>query len=56
MLTILSRRKFFASGHPWSGFDVDRLRQAKVRYKGRGAFDIENPVGPSASPVEGGAR
>jgi len=57
MLTLLARRKFFASGHKWSGFDVHRLRQAKVRYKGRGSFDIENPVhAPGATPAEGGAR
>ncbi len=56
MLTILARRKFFASGHKWSGFDVNRLRQAKVRYKGRGSFDIENPVTPGAAAAEGGTR
>lgn len=55
MLTILARRKFFASGHKWSGFDVDRLREAKVRYKGRGSFDIENPATPGTAPAEGGA-
>ncbi|QNF95548.1 protein translocase subunit SecD [Janibacter sp. YB324] len=53
LLTILARNKFFASGHKWSGFDVDTLREAKVRYKGRGNFDIDNPV---AVPAEGGAR
>ncbi|WP_435198468.1 protein translocase subunit SecD [Janibacter sp. GS2] len=53
MLTILARRKFFASGHPWSGFDVNTLREAKVRYRGRGQVDIENPV---VVPAEGGAR
>lgn len=59
MLTILARRKFFASGHPWSGFDVNTLRQAKVRYKGRGSFDVENPVDRKSSataPAEGGVR
>ena len=59
MLTILARGKFFASGHPWSGFDVNRLREAKVRYKGRGNFDIEGPVdrdNPATVPAEGGAR
>lgn len=53
LLTILARNKFFASGHPWSGFDVDTLREAKVRYKGRGNFDIDNPVAVTA---EGSAR
>lgn len=56
MLTILARRKFFASGHKWSGFDVNRLREAKVRYKGRGNFDIENPTTPGALATEGGTR
>ncbi|KRE37063.1 hypothetical protein ASG73_12220 [Janibacter sp. Soil728] len=59
MLTILARGKFFASGHPWSGFDVNTLRQAKVRYKGRGNFDIDGPAdrdNPAQVPVEGGAR
>ncbi|CAM3916924.1 protein translocase subunit SecD [Janibacter anophelis] len=59
MLTILARGKFFASGHPWSGFDVNRLREAKVRYKGRGTFDIEGPLerdNPATVPAEGGAR
>lgn len=56
MLTILARRKFFASGHKWSGFDVNRLREAKVRYKGRGSFDIENPTTPGAVSAEGGTR
>ena len=60
MLTILARGKFFASGHPWSGFDVNTLRQAKVRYKGRGNFDIEGGSAdrdnPAQVPAEGGAR
>ncbi len=56
MLTILARRKFFASGHKWSGFDVNRLREAKVRYKGRGSFDIENPPTTGGATAEGGAR
>ncbi|MGO1166452.1 MAG: protein translocase subunit SecD [Janibacter sp.] len=53
MLTILARRKFFASGHSWSGFDVNTLREAKLRYRGRGQVDIENPA---VTPAEGGAR
>ncbi len=52
MLTILARNKFFASGHPWSGFDVNTLREAKLRYRGRGQFDID----PVLAPVEGSAR
>ncbi|WKV15509.1 protein translocase subunit SecD [Janibacter limosus] len=60
MLTIPARGKFFASGHPWSGFDVNTLRRAKVRYKGRGNFDIEGGPAdrdnPAQVPAEGGAR
>lgn len=56
MLTILARSKFFASGHKWSGFDVNTLREAKVRYKGRGNFDIENPATPGVVATEGGTR
>ena len=40
LLTLLARRKFFASGHPWSGFEVQTLQQAGVRYRGRGQFDV----------------
>ena len=59
MLTILARGKFFSSGHRWSGFDVNTLREAKVRYKGRGNFDIESASdrdNPATVPAEGGAR
>lgn len=56
MLTILARSKFFASGHKWSGFDVNTLREAKVRYKGRANFDIENPATPGVVATEGGTR
>ena len=52
MLTILARNKFFASGHPWSGFDVNTLREAKLRYRGRGQIDID----PAVSPAEGSVR
>nr|WP_221935361.1 protein translocase subunit SecD [Janibacter cremeus] len=47
MLTILARNKFFASGHPWSGFDVNTLREAKLRYRGRGQVDIDPAVRPA---------
>lgn len=47
MLTILARSKFFASGHPWSGFDVNTLREAKLRYRGRGQVDIDPAVRPA---------
>jgi len=36
VLTILSRRKFFSSGHKWSGFEVEGL--SDDRYKGRFSF------------------
>lgn len=40
LLTLLARRPFFASGHPWSGFEVKTLHDAGVRYRGRGQFDV----------------
>lgn len=52
MLTILARNRFFASGHPWSGFDVKTLREAKLRYRGRGMIDVD----PVTSPAEGATR
>ena len=36
MLQILATLKFFASGHPWSGFDAKAL--GAVEYVGRGQF------------------
>jgi preprotein translocase subunit SecD len=36
MLQILATWKFFASGHPWSGFDAKAL--GAVEYVGRGQF------------------
>lgn len=52
MLTILARNTFFASGHPWSGFDVNRLREAKMRYRGRGQVDVS----PALTTAEGSIR
>lgn len=49
LLTILARNKFFASGHAWSGFDVDTLREVKLRYRGRGQVDVP----PAVSAAEG---
>ncbi|MBM6546329.1 protein translocase subunit SecD [Janibacter sp. YIM B02568] len=40
LLTLLARRKFFSSGHRWSGLEVESLQQAGVRYRGRGQFDV----------------
>jgi preprotein translocase subunit SecD len=36
LLTLLARLKFFSSGHPWSGFQVEALSGDK--YKGRFSF------------------
>lgn len=52
LLTILARNRFFASGHPWSGFDVNRLREAKLRYRGRGQVDVS----PAMTVAEGSTR
>lgn len=49
MLTLLARNRFFASGHPWSGFDVDRLRAGGMRYTGRGRIEAQEPVEPEGS-------
>ncbi|NYG38036.1 protein translocase subunit SecD [Janibacter alkaliphilus] len=49
MLTLLARNRFFASGHPWSGFDVDRLRAGGMRYTGRGRIEAQEPVEPESS-------
>lgn len=38
MLELLSRTRFFSSGHPWSGFDIKALRVQA--YQGRGQFRI----------------
>lgn len=36
LLQLLSRTKFFASGHAWSGLDPRRLGAQSLRYGGRG--------------------
>ncbi|MDX3228601.1 protein translocase subunit SecD [Streptomyces sp. ME19-01-6] len=36
LMTILARRKFFASGHPWSGLDPQRLGARPPLRRGRG--------------------
>ena len=57
LLTLLARRRFFASGHPWSGFEVESLHNAGVRYKGRGQFDVPEERKPARPGVtsDGGA-
>lgn len=57
LLTLLARRTFFASGHPWSGFEVETLRNAGVRYRGRGQFDVPEERKPARAGVtsDGGA-
>ncbi len=43
VLVLIARRKFFASGHRWSGFDAERLGRAPVpAYAGRGR--VRTPV------------
>ena len=49
-LQLLSRTKFFSSGHPWSGFDSKSL--AASGYAGRGQFRIsENLAAGKADKV-----
>jgi preprotein translocase subunit SecD len=43
LLQLLSRTKFFSSGHPWSGFDSQSLKAAG--YAGRGKFRISENLG-----------
>ncbi|MFF8194374.1 protein translocase subunit SecD [Streptomyces bobili] len=46
LMTLIARRKFFASGHKWSGLDPKSLgAQAPLRRTRR-------PSGPAAGPVE----
>lgn len=41
-LQLLSRTKFFSSGHPWSGFDLQSLQASG--YAGRGQFRISDSL------------
>ena len=46
LMTLIARRKFFASGHKWSGLDPKSLgAQPPLRRTRR-------PGGPAAGPVE----
>ncbi|MGL4744548.1 MAG: protein translocase subunit SecD [Dermatophilaceae bacterium] len=44
LVAVLSRRKFFRDGHPWSGLDPRRLRDSTTRYAGRGRFTTAPPA------------
>ncbi|MFC8923361.1 protein translocase subunit SecD [Cellulosimicrobium sp. NPDC057127] len=48
LLQLLSRTRFFANGHPWSGLDPRRLGARSLRYAGRGR--VVTPGG-AASPA-----
>jgi len=56
VLVLIARKKFFASGHRWSGFDAERLGRAPVpAYAGRGRVrtPVERRPRPSRSvPVD----
>lgn len=55
LLTLLSRTKFFGSGHKWSGFDPDRLGARGVTYAGRGRVTIaDRKAAAGSATVEGG--
>jgi preprotein translocase subunit SecD len=44
LLQLLSRTKFFSSGHPWSGFDSKALKASG--YQGRGQFRTKETIAP----------
>lgn len=44
LLQLLSRTKFFSSGHPWSGFDSKALKASG--YQGRGQFRVKESLAP----------
>lgn len=44
LLRLLARTKFFASGHPWSGFDSKALKASG--YMGRGQFRTATNLSP----------
>jgi len=44
LLQLLSRTKFFSSGHPWSGFDSKALKASG--YQGRGQFRVKETLAP----------
>jgi len=46
MVQLLARRKFFASGHKMSGFDLSAAKAAS--YRGRGEFRIAPTAGTSS--------
>lgn len=43
LLQLLSRTRFFSSGHPWSGFDSTNLKASG--YIGRGEFRVSQSLG-----------
>ncbi|WP_069386415.1 protein translocase subunit SecD [Cellulosimicrobium cellulans] len=52
LLQLLSRTKFFASGHPWSGLDPRRLGARAVRYAGRGRVVTAGSESATPSPED----
>lgn len=45
LVSVLANRRFFASGHKWSGVDPERLgATATPRYAGRGRFSAPRPA------------
>ena len=52
LVAVLSRRKFFRDGHPWSGLDPRRLGVQRSRYLGRGRFggpSSQQPLGDGSA-------
>ena len=59
VMTLLARKKFFASGHPWSGLDPKRLGAKPPLRRSRTANLLEDPPEPpqrrprvSAAPTD----
>lgn len=43
LMTLMARRRFFASGHPWSGLDPRRLGAKRTIRGRRGVADLTDP-------------
>lgn len=52
LLSILSRTKFFGSGHRWSGLAPETLGVARPRYVGRGRFAHDSAPSGRVQPEE----
>lgn len=51
MMEVISRHRFFAEGHAWSGLDPRRLGVAGPRYAGRGRVSVPAGLRTPAEPA-----